>query len=110
MQSPRTTPQLPGLNELANAHRVRPDGSLDPAGEAGWFLMRERMDRGLTIEQAGDETGIHPFHIDAIEHGDMRRMPARTTTCRLAPSQVSKLRLLMPLTTSPLRTFISTPS
>jgi cytoskeleton protein RodZ len=77
MQSPRHTPQLPGLENISNAHRSKPDGTMDPAGEAGWFLMRERADRGLTAEQAGEQTGIHPYHIDAIEHGDMRRMPAR---------------------------------
>jgi cytoskeleton protein RodZ len=77
MQSPRQTPQLPGLEPISSAHRAKPDGAMDPAGEAGWYLMRERLDRGLSIEQAGEMTGIHPYHVDAIEHGDMRRMPAR---------------------------------
>jgi cytoskeleton protein RodZ len=77
MQSPRQTPQLPGLEKISNGHRAKPDGAVDPAGEAGWYLMRERLDRGLSIEQAGEMTGIHPYHVDAIEHGDMRRMPAR---------------------------------
>ncbi len=57
--------------------RPRPDGTLDPAGEAGWFLQREREMRGETLEQAGEATGIHPYHIEAIEFGDMTRMPAR---------------------------------
>jgi cytoskeleton protein RodZ len=77
MQSPRHTPQLPGLENIPNAARHKPDGALDPAGEAGWFLMREREDRSLTIIQAGEQTGIHPYHVEAIEYGDMRRMPAR---------------------------------
>lgn len=57
--------------------REKPDGTLDPAGEAGWYLQREREARGLSLDQAGEDTGIHPYHIDAIEHGDMTRMPAR---------------------------------
>ena len=57
--------------------RPRPDGTLDPAGEAGWFLQREREMRGETLEMAGEATGIHPYHIEAIEFGDMTRMPAR---------------------------------
>jgi cytoskeleton protein RodZ len=77
MQSPRHTPQLPGLEQTIPTTRAKPDGAADPAGEAGWFLMREREDRGLTILQAGEQTGIHPYHIEAIELGDMRHMPAR---------------------------------
>jgi cytoskeleton protein RodZ len=77
MQSSRHTPQLPGLDQMPIVSRVKPDGAMDPAGEAGWFLMKERTDRGLSAEQAGEQTGIHPYHIDAIEYGDMRRMPAR---------------------------------
>ncbi len=57
--------------------RAKPDGVLDPAGEAGWFLEREREARGESLEQAGDAVGIHPYHLDAIEKGDMTRMPAR---------------------------------
>ena len=57
--------------------RAKPDGAVDPAGEAGWYLERERERRGETLEQAGDATGIHPHHIAAIEHGDMTRMPQR---------------------------------
>ncbi len=57
--------------------RAKPDGALDPAGEAGWFLQREREMRGETLEMAGEATGIHPYHIEAIEFGDMTRMPAR---------------------------------
>ena len=49
----------------------------DPAGEAGWFLQREREKRGETLEDAGEATGIHPYHVEAIEFGDMTRMPTR---------------------------------
>jgi len=57
--------------------REKPDGDTDPAGEAGWFLQREREKRGETLEYAGEATGIHPYHVEAIEFGDMTRMPTR---------------------------------
>jgi cytoskeleton protein RodZ len=57
--------------------REKPDGAVDPAGEAGWYLQRERELRGETLEQAGEATGIHPYHIEAIEYGDMTHMPGR---------------------------------
>jgi cytoskeleton protein RodZ len=57
--------------------RQKPDGGLDPAGEAGWFLQRERERRGESLEQAGEATGIHPYHVEAIEYGDLTRMPHR---------------------------------
>lgn len=57
--------------------RQKPDGALDPAGEAGWFLQRERERRNESLEQAGEATGIHPYHVEAIEYGDMTRMPHR---------------------------------
>jgi cytoskeleton protein RodZ len=57
--------------------RIKPDGETDPAGEAGWYLQRERERRGLSLEDAGDATGVHPYHIEAIEYGDMTRMPER---------------------------------
>jgi cytoskeleton protein RodZ len=31
----------------------------------------------LSLEDAGDATGIHPYHVDAIEFGDMTHMPPR---------------------------------
>ena len=61
----------------AAGFREKPDGASDPAGEAGWFLQREREKRGETLEDAGEATGIHPYHIEAIEFGDMTRMPTR---------------------------------
>jgi cytoskeleton protein RodZ len=39
--------------------------------------MREREDRGLSLEQAGEVTGIHPYHLEAIELGNMTNMPSR---------------------------------
>lgn len=71
-----------GLDEAAAtaegcAIRPKPDGHSDPAGEAGWFLQRERCRREESLDQAGEATGIHPYHIEAIEFGDMTRMPQR---------------------------------
>ena len=60
--------------------RPKPDGSKDPAGEIGWYLQRERELRGISLERAGQETGIHPNHIDAIEAGALDRLPDRATT------------------------------
>ena len=59
------------------AYRPKPDGSIDPIGETGWFLQRERERRGESLEQAGEATGIHPIHLRAIEAGDLRGMPRR---------------------------------
>ena len=64
-------------DEFDDSFRVKPDGETDPAGEAGWFLQRERERRGESLEVAGEATGVHPYHIEAIEFGDMTRMPAR---------------------------------
>jgi cytoskeleton protein RodZ len=66
--------QNPAANDYA---REKPDGTLDPLGEAGWYLQHERETRGETLDQAGEMTGIHPYHIEAIEYGDMTRMPER---------------------------------
>ncbi len=63
--------------EAEYSFRQKPDGATDPAGEAGWFLQREREKRGETLEFAGEATGIHPYHIEAIEFGDLTRMPRR---------------------------------
>ncbi len=57
--------------------REKPDGSVNPAAEAGWFLQRERERLGLTLEEAGESTGIHPYHLEAFEIGDLTRMPNR---------------------------------
>ena len=67
----------PEFEEAEIGFREKPDGATDPAGEAGWFLQREREKRGETLEYAGEATGIHPYHVEAIEFGDMTRMPTR---------------------------------
>jgi len=63
--------------DVQESLRDKPDGAADPLGEAGWYLEQERFARGLSLEQAGEEIGIHPYHLDAIELGDMTRMPER---------------------------------
>lgn len=68
----RTEPTM-----FADGPRKKPNGNTDPAGEVGWFLQRERETRGLTLEDASEATGIHPYHIEAIEFGDMTHMPPR---------------------------------
>jgi cytoskeleton protein RodZ len=68
----RTEPSM-----FADRQRKKPDGKKDPAGEVGFFLQRERRSRGLSVEEAGEATGIHPYHIEAIELGDMTHMPPR---------------------------------
>jgi cytoskeleton protein RodZ len=75
MNENRISPRLPDMN--MGADRLKPDGIMDPAGEAGWFLMREREDRGLSLEQASEIVGIHPYHLEAIELGNMTNMPSR---------------------------------
>jgi cytoskeleton protein RodZ len=72
MPEGRTEPTM-----FAAAPRHKPDGKTNPVGEVGWFLQREREKRGLTLEQAGEATGIHPYHVEAIEFGDMTHMPPR---------------------------------
>lgn len=67
----------PALDDATPFFRPKPDGDLNPAGEAGWYLQREREKRGLTLEQIGEATGIHPYHVEAIERGDLTRLPAR---------------------------------
>ena len=57
--------------------RPRPDGGIDPAGEAGWFLQREREERHLSLEEVSAVVKIHPFHLEAIEQGDLTGLPPR---------------------------------
>jgi cytoskeleton protein RodZ len=70
------------MHEAAGHHgrpafRPRPDGSIDPAGEAGWFLQRERERRGIALQMAADMLGIHESQLEAIETGDLVRLPTR---------------------------------
>lgn len=68
------------LHEEAVHHleiRDKPDGEADPLGEAGWYLEHERLMRGLSLEDAAEGCGIHPYHLEAIEYGDMTCLPER---------------------------------
>ena len=67
----RHEPQMFGAS---SPNQSRP---ADPAQEVGFFLQREREARGLSIEIASEATGIHPYHIEAIELGDLTHMPPR---------------------------------
>ncbi|MFZ5673307.1 MAG: RodZ domain-containing protein [Pseudomonadota bacterium] len=67
----------PALGDATPFFRPKPDGDLNPAGEAGWYLQREREKRGLSLDQIGEATGIHPYHVEAIERGDLTRLPER---------------------------------
>ena len=58
--------------------RPRPDGDIDPAGEAGWFLQRQREEAGVSLETASRAVNIHTSHLDAIEQGDLTGLPSRT--------------------------------
>lgn len=75
-ESPAQT-EVQAQTEAQDYVRDKPDGETDPAGEAGWYLEREREARGLSLEQAGEAAGIHPYHLEAIELGDMTCMPER---------------------------------
>jgi cytoskeleton protein RodZ len=70
-----------GMEAEAHPHlldvREKPDGETNPAGEAGWYLEREREARGLTLDNVGEATGIHPYHLEAIELGDLTCLPER---------------------------------
>lgn len=63
--------------------RQKPDGNIDPAGEAGWFLQRERERRGEPLDLAAERCNIHVHHLEAIEAGDLTRLPARADALRM---------------------------
>ena len=73
----------PQSQEQFSFYRQRPDGDIDPTGEAGWYLQRERERRRLTLDQAGEACGIHPHHLEGIELGDLTRLPPRTEALRM---------------------------
>jgi len=60
------------------SYRKKPDGAADPAGEAGWFLQRERERRKVSLRDVAQAIRVHPVHLDAIERGDLTRMPHRS--------------------------------
>jgi cytoskeleton protein RodZ len=59
----------------AHVMRAKPDGHSYPAAEAGWFLERERIRRGLSLAEANDATGIAFHHLIALEYGDLSKLP-----------------------------------
>lgn len=71
--------------------RAKPDSLMDPAGEAGWFLERERLSRNLSREDVAAVTGIHPYHVEAIEYGDMTHMPPRLEALEMIAAYASLL-------------------
>jgi cytoskeleton protein RodZ len=77
MPSQVTVPPVEQGEQDEAYFRAKPDGAADPAGEVGWYLAQERLRRGLDLQQASEVTGIHPYHIFAIEHGEMTHMPPR---------------------------------
>ena len=85
MTGPAETPvdiqEAAAAPEEAEHHHIemrdKPDGDADPLGEAGWYLEHERLLRGLTLEDAAEGCGIHPYHLEAIEYGDMTCLPER---------------------------------
>ncbi|MCA0434853.1 MAG: helix-turn-helix domain-containing protein [Proteobacteria bacterium] len=80
-----------GVAEPQLSPRAKPDGQMDPAGEAGWYLEREREARGLSLDDAAHATGIHPYHIMAIEYGDMTHMPPRLEALEMIAAYASFL-------------------
>lgn len=64
------------MNTAAALLRPKPDGAADPAAEAGWFLERERVRRGMSLKAAHDATGLPVHIIIAIERGRLSRLPA----------------------------------
>ena len=63
--------------------RPKPDGNADPAGEAGWYLERERERRGLSLQTVSRATGVHPQHLRAIELGMLENLPERGEALRM---------------------------
>src|SRR5690606_25685411 len=55
--------------------RPKPDGNVDPAGEAGWFLQRERERLGKSLADAALETQIPVRDLLAIEAGRLEELP-----------------------------------
>jgi cytoskeleton protein RodZ len=72
--------------------RPKPDGDIDPAGEAGWFLQRERERRGESLEEVGWACNIHPAHLHAIEAGDLTGLPARAEALEMIGAYAEYLR------------------
>ncbi len=58
--------------------RQKPDGNIDPAGETGWFLQRERERVGKSLADAALETQINAKYLHAMEHGKLSELPAHS--------------------------------
>ena len=78
-------------SEQTGHFRPRPNGDIDPAGEAGWFLQREREERAITMDAASTATGIHPYHLNAIEQGDLAGLPERDQALAMIAAYASFL-------------------
>ena len=73
-----------GFEDNFQNYRPKPDGRKDPAGEAGWFLQRERERRKISLRDVAQSIRVHPIHLDAIERGDLTRMPHRSEAIGMA--------------------------
>ncbi len=73
----------PLQQEQFEYYRAKPDGDIDPAGEAGWYLQRQRETSGITLEQASAACGVHASHITGIELGDLTQLPPRSEALRM---------------------------
>jgi cytoskeleton protein RodZ len=73
-----------GFDHSFHNYRPKPDGKQDPAGEAGWFLQRERERRKISLRDVAQAIRVHPIHLDAIERGDLTRMPHRSEAIGMA--------------------------
>jgi cytoskeleton protein RodZ len=73
-----------GFEDSFQNYRSKPDGRKDPAGEAGWFLQRERERRKISLRDVAQSIRVHPIHLDAIERGDLTRMPHRSEAIGMA--------------------------
>ncbi len=71
--------------------RPRPDGDIDPAGEAGWFLQRQREEAGISLEEASRAVNIYASHLAAIEQGDLTGLPPRHDAMNMIGSYATYL-------------------
>ncbi len=67
-----------GEDATEASFRVKPDAEIDPTGEAGWYLQRERERHGKTLADAALETRINAKYLHAIEHGVFDDLPNRS--------------------------------
>ena len=64
-----------GAGARRTSFRQKPDGKVDPAGEAGWYLQYERERRGETLADAAIETRIKAKYLHALELGALDQLP-----------------------------------